>query len=193
MHRARCANGGFEICLRMKAWSSVWLAIVWGGQMYRLSKLFVTELTLSIFVIILAMAMFFATFTLPPPALEPIGPAAFPRAAASILIILAAIVMVMAMRRAATRETVKAEADLEVTPPRLTLLLISLAITIGYFLVMQMEFLGFRWATIAYAFILTMVLSDFRISAIYAAVFWALLLGLGVHWLFTRFLFVGLP
>jgi len=155
--------------------------------MFRQSKLLVAELSIGVVVLLFAAAMFVASYDLPPPALEPVGPAAFPRAAAVILFGLAMAVMGSAIRRnIAPRESVERR-------QRADLLLASIAATVVYFCAMQFEILGFRWATVIYAFLLTVILSDFKTAAILPATIWAVSLGFGVHWVFTRFLFVDLP
>ena len=132
-------------------------------------------------------AIFWASFDLPPPALEPIGPAAFPRWTGVILIILSGLTAWRSAR--IMRSTAPGESG----TVRIDFLVWLGLLTLAYYLVMQFEFLGFRWATVAYAFLLTMALTDWRPGALPAATFWALSLGIGVHWIFTRLLFVDLP
>lgn len=158
-----------------------------GSNMFRRINLSLGELILCVIVLTLGVAIFWASFDLPPPALEPIGPAAFPRWTAIILIALSGLV---AWRGARTRRSGEPS---ETETARIDFLLWLGLLTLAYYLVMQFEFMGFRWATVGYAFLLTMALTDWRLGALPAALFWALSLGIGVHWVFTRLLFVDLP
>jgi hypothetical protein len=134
-----------------------------------------------------SVAAFAASFGLPPPALEPIGPAAFPRATAIILFFLTALVLAGAFRRAAAPEAPAGYRR------RYDLLVVLVAATVAYAGMMQMNWLGFRVATVIYVFALSMVLFSLKVRYLLPSAAIALVMGVAVHWLFTSLLYVDLP
>lgn len=145
------------------------------------------DIALALVLILLSGAIFIASFDLPEPALEPIGPAAFPFAASSLVIGFSLLVLWQAFFKGAVA---KAPPDY---PQRKGLAWLMIAMTIAYFLVMQMGWLNFRWATVAYAFLLTAALFDWQPRRLPAAAVIGLIMGIGLKFVFTDFLYLDLP
>ncbi len=128
---------------------------------------------------------------LPPPMLEPVGPAAFPLWAGGALAALSLMVLVRAVRR----RTVPDEPgpDLSGARSRHDLGLVTAALTVLYVAVMDWGWLGFRWATVAYTFVLISVLFGFRPRMLVPAAVVALAMGISLHLLFTKLFYIDLP
>jgi hypothetical protein len=139
------------------------------------------------FMIALGIAYINASFTMPPPALEPVGPAAFPRWVSVIQIILALIVV----WRALTGE--HAPAKPAQFRKRYDLAIISVLLVIAYFGVLQFEWISFQWATAGFVFFLTAFLFDWKLNKLPIAVGVALILGIGLKFTFTEILYLDLP
>lgn len=148
-----------------------------------------TEAVFSVAIILACGAVYRASLDLPPAMLEPVGPAAFPKAVSLILGALALVVLVGAVMR--PPGTGKPGASGDRNRPGLAAL--TIVLTFLYLGVMQAGLLGFREASVLYLFALGAVLVDFdRARTVIVAVI-ALALGIGSHFLFTRFFFLDLP
>src|SRR5690606_2615779 len=119
--------------------------------------------------------------------LEPIGPGAVPMVASLVLIGLSLIVLWRAFKTGAPRT--KSE---EFTP-RPAIALFGGTLTCAYFLVMELEWLSFRWATVGYVAILTAALLHWRPRMMPVAVALGLIMGVGLQYVFTQVLYVDLP
>jgi hypothetical protein len=153
-----------------------------------LSKKFpVGDLIFAAFMIVFGTSFIVASFSLPPPALEPVGPAAFPQWVSAIQIVLALIVI----WRAITGEY-KLAKRVEYRK-RYDLALVTILLIIAYFSVLQLEWLSFQWATAGFVFFLTASLFDWKYSKLPIALGLALILGLGLKFTFTEILYLDLP
>lgn len=135
---------------------------------------------------------------LPPAVFEPVGPAAFPLTTGLCLIGLALFWVWQRMQSTRRPENHEAEPSVagDSAPPlplRHDLAWFAIALTFIYLLAMQLEWAGFRAATFIYSFALFVLLSPARIRTLPFALLAALVLGPGVHWLFTGFFFIALP
>ncbi len=119
--------------------------------------------------------------------LEPIGPGAFPLAGSFLLIALSLLVIWRAVRVGTTKSNV------DEFKPRPGMAVLALALTCAYFLVMQLEWLSFRWATVGYVTLLTAALFDWQPRKLPAAIVSGLIMGLGLTYAFTQVLYVDLP
>ncbi len=137
--------------------------------------------------IVLGTSYIIASFSLPPPALEPVGPAAFPRWVSVIQIILALIVI----WRALTGEHSAAKQD--EYPKRYDLALASILLILAYFGVLQFEWVNFQWATAGFVFFLTALLFDWKPRKLPIALVLAMVLGVGLKFIFTEILYLDLP
>ena len=155
--------------------------------MSKLKNIAPAEWALGAMMLAASVAAFVASFGLPPPALEPIGPAAFPRATAIILFLLTMRVLIGALRNAGETEAPVGYRR------RHDLLIVLLAATVCYVGVMQVGWLGFREATVVYVFGLAMALFDLKVRYLLPVAMIALAMGVGLSWLFTSLLYVDLP
>lgn len=145
------------------------------------------DLVLAVAMIALGILTLFGSLDLPEPVLEPIGPAAFPVWTAIILICLSVYVLGHALKIGGPEESAPEYRK----RPELAAKMVAL--TVLYFTVMDLGWLGFRWATVAYVLILTMTLFDYSWRKLPMATALALFLGIGVHFTFTRFLYIDFP
>ena len=152
----------------------------------RLDRRGITEAGFALTMIVVCGAVYWASLDLPEAVLEPIGPAVFPRVVSALLAVLSAAVLVGALRR---RSTTAAPA----TEPRPWLAAATVALTVLYLGVMEVEMLGFRDATIAYLAILGAMLVDFAVRRLAFVAAIAVVLGIGTHYVFTRLFFIDLP
>ncbi|MDP6428576.1 MAG: tripartite tricarboxylate transporter TctB family protein [Rhodospirillales bacterium] len=150
-------------------------------------RLPVIDITLAVLMIALGVAIFSVSSEFRRSALEPIGPSAFPLAVAIILIALSGAVLLTALVRGRTEPAV-----LEYRK-RNDLALIALGLTIAYFAVMGMEWMRFHWATVAYIFLLTAHFDAWQLRRLPGAMVIALVMGIGLKFIFTRILFLDLP
>lgn len=154
------------------------------------------DLIVSLAVMAAAGFFFAAALELPPATLEPIGPGAFPLWTAGILIVLAGAILVRAFRRPAAPETMREDPESGTAGSGASATGQALALgglTIAWIAAMEFELAGFRWASTAYAFVVTALLFDWRLSRLPAAAAIAIFLGVGLHYVFTRFFFIDLP
>ena len=147
----------------------------------------VGDLVFAGFMIVLGISFIVASFSLPPPALEPVGPAAFPRWVSAIQIVLAVIVIWQAFA------VKRGPADAPTHRKRYDLAINTVLLVIAYFGVLQFEWLGFRWATVGFVFLLTAFLFDWKLARLPVSFGIALVLGLGLKFIFTEFLYLDLP
>ncbi|MBT4938243.1 MAG: hypothetical protein HON14_03855 [Rhodospirillaceae bacterium] len=150
-------------------------------------KLPIGDLIFAIFMIVLGISYVIASFSLPPPALEPVGPAAFPQWVSVIQIVLALIII----WRALTVEQPTAKP--ENYRKRYDLALAAILLIIAYFGVLQFEWLSFQWATAGFVFFLTALLFDWKPRKLPIAFVLALILGIGLKFTFTEILYLDLP
>jgi putative tricarboxylic transport membrane protein len=130
---------------------------------------------------------------LPPPMLEPVGPAAFPLWAGLGLIGLAVLLLVGTLRAAPPAGPLAIEQD--TVRPRNDLALGTVVLALGYVAAMELEWLGFRWATVLFVLVTMQLLtpSGRRLRQLPFAAAIALMFGLLLHYLFTRFFYIDLP
>lgn len=126
---------------------------------------------------------------IPPPFFDPLGSAAVPQGVASILAVLAAVVLLRAVAAMPWPRTTRPEGY----RPRLDIALGIALVAIGYVTVMELEVLSFQVATIAFVILASALLGRFqpRVIGIGAAV--AVAVGIGGAYLFTNVFFIALP
>jgi hypothetical protein len=110
-------------------------------------------------------------------------------------VVLALVVIVQSLRPATPGgepDDDVAGPDLDVRPSR-GLALATAGLTVLFVAVMNLGWLGFRWAAVAYLFALMMVLARGRLRMAPVAAAIALVLGIGLHLVFTRFFYIDLP
>ena len=136
--------------------------------------------------IVVCGAVYWASLDLPEAVLEPIGPAVFPQVVSAILAALSLGVLMGALRRRAGRTNPS-------VVPRPWLAAATVALTVVYLAVMELELLGFRDATIVYLAVLGALLVDFAARKLPLVAGIAVVLGIGTHYVFTRLFFIDLP
>lgn len=145
------------------------------------------ELLLAIVMIAFSLLTFWGSLDLPEPMLEPIGPAVFPIWTSVILFGFAVIMLWQAFRGSKPKKN-----NLSYRK-RWDLAFIMVALTVLYFAVMAAGWLGFRWATVVYSFLLTTALFDFNLRKLPFFLLMGLILGIGLHYIFTEILYIDLP
>ncbi len=148
------------------------------------------DLSLSGVLILLAAAVLWAAQEIPPPFFDPIGSAAFPKYAAYIIAALALGIGIRAVFALRGQRPVKKERSYREEP----LLAIAVVATSAiYTLSMQFQWLSFRFATLAFIFILSAFLSKFDKRVLWASAIIAALFGFGGQYLFTEIFYMDLP
>lgn len=136
---------------------------------------------------VIGAALVAGSWNLPAPVFEPIGPAAFPLATGIILIILAVLLIVGAVR----------EGNTPARPPqsagRRDLAFLSVVLTGLYGLAMDSFGVGFPIATSIFIFSMIALLAGRNVTVTLFAAPLALVLGFGLHAIFTQFFYIDLP
>ena len=158
--------------------------------MNRAARIRYAEIVVAAVMIVVGGLAVWGSRRLPPPMLEPVGPAAFPLWAGASLAALSLVVLVRAVRRSVPDEP---GSGLSAARSRNDLGLATAVLTVLYVAAMNWGWLGFRWATVAYVFVLVSVLSGFRPRPLLPAAAVALAMGIGLHLLFTRLFYIDLP
>lgn len=131
------------------------------------------------------------TLGLPAPVFEPIGAAAFPRWVGIGLIVLALAIAAGAFLRSAGGEADAAPAA--GLRRRTDLAVLTVVITALYGFALDLTAIGFRTATVAFTFVLIVALAGPRLKVVVPAAFFALVFGIALHYVFTRFFYLDLP
>jgi putative tricarboxylic transport membrane protein len=124
---------------------------------------------------------------LPAPVFEPIGSAAFPRWVGVALMLLALAVAAGAFLR---RPGAQAGAG---PRGRMDLTVLTVVVTALYAAVLDLTAIGFRSATVAFTFVLIVALAGPRLRVVVPAALFALVFGVALHYVFTRFFYLDLP
>lgn len=126
---------------------------------------------------------------IPPPFFDPLGSAAVPEGVATVLAVLAAIILVRAL---AAAPWPRMERAVGYRPRPDIAIGISLA-AIAYVAVMDLDLLGFRTATIAFVVVASALLGRFDRRVMLVGIPVALVVGIGGAYLFTNVFFIALP
>lgn len=164
------------------------LTLGWMVNLEREKKRFdKASFTVAVCMMVFSIAAFVATLSLPEAVMEPIGPSAFPRGVSVALFFLGGVVLLD------SRRTLTAPRESTGSKERSGLALVSGAVTLVYAAVMELGWLGFRPATILFMLLLGSILFDFKLKQTAISAVLAVVTGLGLHYLFTRILFIDLP
>lgn len=153
------------------------------------------ELIVALCVMVLSAAIWIAADRLPPPIFDPLGSGAVPKLAASLVMALAAAMLVQRLRCTADRGAVPDPGD-----PTETVAPLRPGIAVGAFAAiaacpaaMDAGLLGFRET--AFVFILTLggILSRFSRRTMTILIPIAATLAVGLSWLFGGHLYIDLP
>jgi hypothetical protein len=148
-------------------------------------KLFVARATVALLFAAGSVLVYALSMSLPAATLEPIGPATFPRIVAVILFVLSAATLLRSFERTPAAPSPAGK--------RIGLMLGALALLIVYIAVMDYGLVGFRPATIAFLFLLGIMMLGLKPGRVAAVAAIALAIGLGTHFVFTRFMYIDLP
>lgn len=147
------------------------------------------DLIISVALAALSGLVLWGTKEIPPPFFDPIGSAAFPKYTAYIII---ALSLAIALRAgfALRKTSTPSKKSFREEP----LLAVSVVITSAlYVLVMQWEFLSFRWATLVFIFLLSALLSKFEKRVMIFSAIIGIVFGFGGQYLFTEVFYMDLP
>ena len=128
-----------------------------------------------------------------PTTLDSLGPSAFPRALSIIVIGLSLVYMartIVALLNADVEAERKAPLGYQ---PQVGLALGLATLTLIYVIAFGFGFLSFRWATIAFLTASGLLLTRFNLLHVPYVIATALIMGFGVHYVFTQILVVALP
>jgi len=132
-------------------------------------------------------ALVAGSWTLPEPVFEPLGPGAFPLATGLILIVLAVLMIIAAVRPS------DIPTGFERPRGRRDLAFFSIVLTGLYGLAMDRFGVGFPIATSVFLFSMTALLAGRHLTVTLFAIPLALILGFGLHAVFTQFFYIDLP
>ncbi len=126
---------------------------------------------------------------IPPPFFDPLGSAAVPRAAALVMVVLAAI---MAARALAGLGEPSDGPEAEYRP-RPDLAVGIFVLCVAYVGAMDLGWIGFEAATIVFLVAAAALLGRLHLRTLLVGTVFAVVMGVGGTWLFTRFFFIDLP
>lgn len=133
-----------------------------------------------------SVLVYVLTLPLPDATLEPIGPATFPRTVSVIMLLLSLGTLYLSFEKSpAPRDGAKTG--------QVGLTVGSLALLILYVAVMDYDLVGYRVATIAFLFVLGVLLLGLKPLRVGIAAVIALAIGFGTHFVFTHFMYIDLP
>lgn len=136
-----------------------------------------------------AALLLWETAKIPPPFFDPLGSAAVPEGVATILAVLALLLLLRAFAAKPWPSLRRAEGY----RPRPDIALGVTMVAVGYVAVMELEVLGFRAATIAFVVLASALLGRFKPRVMMISVAVALAVGVGGAYLFTSIFFIALP
>lgn len=171
-----------------------------------------TDLLLAVCAIAGAALLFWGASELPPPRFEPLGSAALPRILGAAIGVMALIIAVSAIfrlrsrseaasgiRTSASTENVsvnvedldneEAPANLVERPIQGTLVLVALVLYVASLDMLRVPFLA---ATTLFMIAIGLILNGLRVRSVVAFGILGFLLGFGIRFVFTRYLFIDL-
>ena len=147
------------------------------------------DLWLALSVTALAALLWWEARKIPPPFFDPLGSAAIPKAIAVVLVVIACV---LSMRAVAGLGAVNDEAPIAYRP-RPDLVIGIFALCVVYVGSMDLGWIGFEAATIAFLIAAAALLGRLHLRTLLLGSLIALVMGVGGTWLFTRFFFIDLP
>jgi len=164
---------------------------------------FITDIILSLVIIVFSIVIYFNTLDLPPPKYEPMGAAALPQALAVLLTIFALFILIKAIikrkpaapsakKTEAQGETIKSQ-ESEISPHSYTKAAFIFIITCIYVFSMSMKLSGFLVATIIYIFVAGSIMKSTNLIGKAKMASFAIVFSLATFFIFTRFFYIDLP
>ena len=141
--------------------------------------------------IVICLAVFWESLSMPPAFYDPIGPAAFPRALSVTIGFLSIILIIKALRLPSGKSSQTARQPAYRKRPDLA---VGAAILTGiYVLLLTLRLLSFGVITTAFLISFIMLLMPFDRKKLLIAIIIALMLGFGGGYIFTHVLYIDLP
>lgn len=157
------------------------------APLHRTHSRLISECTGALLVGAIGALLVAGSWNLPAPVFEPLGPAAFPLATGIILIFLAVLLIGTAVKTGNTPARPAQSAG------RQDLAFLSVLLTGLYGLAMDSFGVGFPIATSVFVFSMIALLAGRHLTVTLFAVPLALILGFGLHAIFTQFFYIDLP
>jgi len=161
------------------------------------------ELSITGLIVLIAIALFWDSLSLPESLREPLGSAKIPQAVCVIVIIFSAILIVRSVKVIATeramRMNVKDGTEKEMKTETLAfrsrgdLAVKVFLIAVAYVALIQTQWISSKILTPVFLGTAILTLNEFRRTAIVPAILIALVIGLGTNFLFTDFFYIDLP
>ena len=141
--------------------------------------------------IVICVAVFWESLSMPPAFYDPIGPAAFPRALSVTIFFLSIILIIKALRLPSGKSSQTARQPAYRLRPDLAL---GAAILTGiYVLLLTLRLLSFGVSTTAFLISFIMLLMPFDHKRLLIAIIIALMMGFGGGYIFTHVFYIDLP
>ncbi len=149
------------------------------------------DIGVSVALIVMSVAVYWESLSMPPAFYYPIGPAAFPRALSVIICLLSINLIVNAFRLPSGKSIQAAQQSAHRLRPDLA---VSSAVLIGvYILLLTLRHLSFAVSTTVYLISFIMLLMPFNRRRLLNAIIIALLMGFGGGYIFTHVFYIDLP
>jgi putative tricarboxylic transport membrane protein len=149
------------------------------------------DIGVSVALIMISVAVYWESLSMPPAFYDPIGPAAFPRALSVTICFLAIILIITALRLPSGRSN---QADRQSSHRlRLDLTVGSAVLTGFYILLLTLRHLSFAVSTTAYLISFIMLLMPFDRRRLSISIIIALIMGFGGGYIFTHVFYIDLP
>jgi putative tricarboxylic transport membrane protein len=149
------------------------------------------DIGVSVVLVVLCVAVFWESLSMPPAFYDPIGPAAFPRALSVTIFFLSMVIMLHAFRmpsgeskQAAQQPTHRLRPDLAVA---------SAVLTVVYVLLLTLRLVSFSISTTVYLILFIMLLMRFDLRRLPITIIIAMVMGLGCGYVFMHVFFIDLP
>jgi len=141
--------------------------------------------------IVICVAVFWESLSMPPAFYDPIGPAAFPRALSVTIGFLSILLIIKAFRLPSGKSSKTAR---QPTHRKRSDLAVGTAILTGiYVLLLTLRLLSFGVVTTVYLISFIMLLMPFDRKRLIYAIIIALIMGFGGGYIFTHVFYVDLP
>lgn len=149
------------------------------------------DIGVSVVLVVLCVAVFWESLSMPPAFYDPIGPAAFPRALSVTICFLSMMVLFRTFRvpsgeskQAAQQPTHRLRSDLAAALG---------VLTVVYVLLLTLRLVSFYISSTVYLILSIMLLMRFDLRRLRIAIIIALIMGLGCGYIFKHVFFIDLP
>jgi putative tricarboxylic transport membrane protein len=146
--------------------------------------------------IVICVAVFLESLSMPPAFYDPIGPAAFPRALSVTIFFLSILLIIKAFRSPSGKssKTDRQPTDRQPTyRPRPDLAVGAAILTGIYVLVLTLRLLSYGVITAAFLISFIMLMMPFGRKQVLIAIIIALIMGFGGGYIFTHVFYIDLP